>query len=242
MRSRRIARIRERFYPQDSWIHPLDAFRDLIEQRSTKESVILDIGCGRSARMLRSLAPRFGLAIGIDPEAQQYREGNMIIMSGSAYELPLRTQSVDIVVTVNVVEHLEHPKRAFDECNRVLRPNGHMLVITPNRLFPPLWVGQILPHRARQKILRLLFNRREETVFPAYYRANTSRRLVDLLRESGFEVIGTEHLSHIPVYFRFSWLSYYVWALFDRHCLQRESLSGFRHYLICEARAVPLND
>lgn len=43
---------------------------------------------------------------------------------GSAYELPLPSDSVDVVIISDVLEHLHDLPRALAELTRVLRPGG----------------------------------------------------------------------------------------------------------------------
>jgi 2-polyprenyl-3-methyl-5-hydroxy-6-metoxy-1,4-benzoquinol methylase len=47
-------------------------------------------------------------------------------------ELPFPCASFDLVVMAEVVEHLINPAQALDEVHRVLKPNGHLLLSTPN--------------------------------------------------------------------------------------------------------------
>ncbi len=51
------------------------------------------------------------------------------------YALPFSTAAFDLVVSCHVLEHLHEPKRYLREIRRVLRPQGQLWLITPNRLF-----------------------------------------------------------------------------------------------------------
>ena len=47
--------------------------------------------------------------------------------------LKLETASVDVVTCINSLEHWHHsPKRLFREIDRVLKPGGHLVLVTPN--------------------------------------------------------------------------------------------------------------
>jgi SAM-dependent methyltransferase len=50
---------------------------------------------------------------------------------GDAYSLPLPDASIDAVYCEAVFEHLEHPERAAAEMQRVLKPHGQVLAVTP---------------------------------------------------------------------------------------------------------------
>ncbi|MGU3650434.1 class I SAM-dependent methyltransferase [Mycolicibacterium sp. A43C] len=53
---------------------------------------------------------------------------------GNLAELPLADGSVDVVVNFQVIEHLWDQGQFVDECARVLRPGGLLLMSTPNRI------------------------------------------------------------------------------------------------------------
>lgn len=48
--------------------------------------------------------------------------------------LPLATDSTDLIVSLQVVEHLWDLRRFLGECLRVLRPGGELIISTPNRV------------------------------------------------------------------------------------------------------------
>lgn len=65
------------------------------------------------------------------------------VMDANALTLP--TASVDVAISIEVVEHLLAPDRHVAEVARVLRPGGHFLVRTPNRLAADVyyrWAGR----------------------------------------------------------------------------------------------------
>lgn len=49
----------------------------------------------------------------------------------SADDIPLPTQSVDVILLAEVLEHLENPERALAEMARLLKANGHMVLTMP---------------------------------------------------------------------------------------------------------------
>ena len=53
--------------------------------------------------------------------------------------LPLKDRSCDLILALDVIEHLPDPRTAIAETARVLRPGGAVLIKTPNPL------GAVLP-------------------------------------------------------------------------------------------------
>ena len=48
----------------------------------------------------------------------------------------IETASVDIVLFIEVIEHLEQYGRVLTDIQRVLKPGGHVIITTPNKHFP----------------------------------------------------------------------------------------------------------
>jgi SAM-dependent methyltransferase len=58
----------------------------------------------------------------------------LTLVRGSGFELPFQNASFDIVVLADVYEHVQYPKRVFQECFRILKEDGVLYVSAPNRL------------------------------------------------------------------------------------------------------------
>jgi 2-polyprenyl-3-methyl-5-hydroxy-6-metoxy-1,4-benzoquinol methylase len=52
-------------------------------------------------------------------------------VAGDAEQLAFASNSFDVVLASEVVEHLWNPHSFFDEVHRVLRANGHLIIETP---------------------------------------------------------------------------------------------------------------
>jgi SAM-dependent methyltransferase len=99
--------------------------------------------------------------------------------------LPFKNENFTIVVARWVVEHLENPERALQECARVLRKGGLLFVTTPNLLNYTMLIAKITPLWFHNCVTRKTGGRQDA---PKYYRANTKKRLTQLAVENGFTV------------------------------------------------------
>ena len=52
---------------------------------------------------------------------------------GSAEQIPLPDNSVEVVVSFETIEHVPNPNRFLDECVRVLSSGGKLIISTPNK-------------------------------------------------------------------------------------------------------------
>jgi SAM-dependent methyltransferase len=99
---------------------------------------VLEIGSGAHGLIFFFDAPE---RIGIDPLADHYRElfpawqGRARTIAGFGEKLPFEDSSFDVVLSDNVVDHAENPRRIVEEIARVLRPGG-LLYFTVNAHHP----------------------------------------------------------------------------------------------------------
>jgi SAM-dependent methyltransferase len=99
---------------------------------------ILDVGCGIGTyvRRLGDLSPE---VYGIDIELEHVRRGslslpNLILAAGE--HMPFRTDTFDVVLLNEVIEHVSDDTQTLREATRVTRPGGRIAVYAPNRLYP----------------------------------------------------------------------------------------------------------
>jgi SAM-dependent methyltransferase len=104
----------------------------------------LDVGCG-PAEMSAVLCRRFGpgcevvsldLGPSFAPLARTIVEANggrFRFLVGNAVRLPLQPASFDLVITMEMIEHVPRWREFLAEAARVLQPGGRLIVSTPTR-------------------------------------------------------------------------------------------------------------
>lgn len=101
-----------------------------------RDKEVLDIACGEgygSAALLRAGAASL-VGVDISSEAVEHARAKYHVDArvGSAEEIPLPDKSQDLVVSFETIEHVPQPELFLDECVRVLRPGGTLVISTPN--------------------------------------------------------------------------------------------------------------
>ncbi len=100
---------------------------------------VLDAGCGLGygSAMLAERSPASLVGLDLSAEAlerarQELGEAVQLV-TGDIRELPFESDSFDLVVCFEVIEHVERQERALAELRRVLAPQGTLLISSPNR-------------------------------------------------------------------------------------------------------------
>lgn len=111
---------------------------------------LLDVGCG-SGETLRRMAGLGWDVTGVEPDptaAEAARSiGRMAVVDGDLLAARFPHSVFDAVVMRHVIEHLHDPLATLRECQRVLKPGGRLVVVTPNirswghRVFREAWRG-----------------------------------------------------------------------------------------------------
>ncbi|MDA2936273.1 methyltransferase domain-containing protein [Patescibacteria group bacterium AH-259-L05] len=97
-----------------------------------KGGILLDIGCGKDTYFLNIIKHKIKKGIGIDQAIQKQSYDNLkFIPLTLKKSLPFPDESVDCISMLAVLEHVVHPKAILQECFRVLKTSGTLLLTTP---------------------------------------------------------------------------------------------------------------
>jgi len=157
----------------------------------------LDLGCGhqvlppwRSQEEL-DLVKQTRVIVGLDADFQSLKSHRTIArkVCGSVTTLPFTTESFDVVSSNMVFEHLDDPERQLKEIARVLRPNGVLVFHTPNVRGYPTVLAKLVPEFVKKKLIWTLERRKEEDVYPTFYRINSPEQIHDMAERAGLSVV-----------------------------------------------------
>lgn len=100
---------------------------------------VLDIACGEgygSALLARNAGSVTGVdidAVTIEKAKKKYTSGNIRFVAADALATLLPDQSFDLVVSYETLEHLAEQDQLLRELKRVLKPDGVLLISTPDK-------------------------------------------------------------------------------------------------------------
>jgi len=160
-----------------------EVYEEVLRTHVTQATAWLDLGCGR--RILppwrgdaeQSLVHACPQVVGVDIDLDAIADNRSVTLKclATGAALPFADESFDLVTANMVVEHLEAPTANFQEISRVLKPRGAFLFHTPNALGYPTLLARMVPEAVKKRAASLLDGRREEDVYPTFYRANNRR-------------------------------------------------------------------
>jgi SAM-dependent methyltransferase len=156
---------------------------------------VLDLGCG-DGRITALLAREGAEVTGVDPSevalerARAANPGLDFRAPAPDGSLPFADGSFDVVVCVNVLEHVADTQRLMSEARRVLRPGGRLAIAVPdNGRLQRAWTALVS------------FERHHDPLEPTlrYY---TRRSLAALLAEFGYGEVELAGAGGVPLFRR----------------------------------------
>ncbi|OGD86518.1 hypothetical protein A2164_03335, partial [Candidatus Curtissbacteria bacterium RBG_13_35_7] len=108
---------------------------------------LLDIGCadGTTTSQIQKFYPSLKItAIDYYQKTIKYAKATnpkINFLVADAHKLPFKNKSFDTVTTIEVLEHLDNPKRSLLEIHRVLKNKGQLIVAqdSDSLLFRSIW-------------------------------------------------------------------------------------------------------
>ncbi len=130
--------------------------RYLLARELSAGKRVLDLACGEGYGTAL-LASSAGEVVGVDnvPEVvaharTRYPRPNIRFEIGACGAVPLPDASIDLVVSFETLEHVEDQEGMLQEIRRVLRPNGLLLLSTPDRRVYSDLLGNRNPYHPRE--------------------------------------------------------------------------------------------
>lgn len=140
MDERQLQKAAERGEPSHVWRAGQERRLSMIREAAGDRlngRVFVD-GCGLGA-YLEKLAVSANPAIGLDIEHErtmQARRKTPRVVCGAGEYLPFPADSFDLILSHEVLEHVQDDQAAIREMVRTLRPGGRLVLFCPNRGYP----------------------------------------------------------------------------------------------------------
>lgn len=198
------------------WEESTNIYHDLISKHVSKDTYLLDVGCGHS-NLLSDIYSKTPNTYGIDPDIEAIKRNKHIknIQNCFVENMPFKDNFFDLVVCAWVFEHLENPQKSFEEIHRILKPNGKLIFITPNKQNYNVWIIRLIPSKFHNYLTKKLYNRQDNDTFPKQYKINTPKDINKILSFAGLKKEKIL-LNEDPSYISFNPLSFQLALLLDK--------------------------
>jgi SAM-dependent methyltransferase len=128
---------RERFSPEEiefkrkMWRVFVDGY---FQRFVGSDDTVLDLGAG-NCEFINAIHCGEKIAVDLNPDVEQFAEGSKVFVRPSRSIPEVAARSVDVIFTSNFFEHLPDKTEllmTLEECHRMLRPGGRLMVLMPN--------------------------------------------------------------------------------------------------------------
>lgn len=102
------------------------------------DDIGIEVGCGNGLSEFFIVSSNYTLT--------DYTDFDWIDTKVDALNMPYEDQSLDFIVSSNMIHHLAKPHLFFEECYRVLKPNGKLLIQEINASFFLRLILKLMKH------------------------------------------------------------------------------------------------
>ena len=182
-------------------------FRDLkVAIHNYATGVLLDIGCGNKPYR-KWMLEKDCIITGCDIEQSSEKLVDIICPATS---IPLHDETFDTVFSSQVLEHVADHGQMLDECNRLLKPGGYLIISAPM-----FWEHHEVPHDffrfTRFGFKHLLTKRGFEVI---QIKANGGKwALLGQAKLCNYNSFFIRHKSIVARFFRFLYFALHIKAL-----------------------------
>ncbi len=164
-----------------------------------REDIVVDLGCGPDA-FSKALTGEGRLVVALDIQERLLREIEDVGLErilGDAHVLPFRENSVDCILSLSLMEHLQKPSKHLEELRRVLKTGGRAIIQLPNLqyLFEPHSKWPLLcfmPEGLQSKVFKAIN-------YPYVNMKVTIKYALTLLYETGFRIHRVMKVYHVGI-------------------------------------------
>ncbi len=101
-----------------------------------KQGKILNAGCGYG-KISKLLNDRGLEVVNFDIDVERLKQAKKLttnLIRADAHMMPFKDGVFDCVIATALIEHLKSPETFLEECVRVLKNDGRLLIETPNKI------------------------------------------------------------------------------------------------------------
>lgn len=214
--------------------HPYRILERRVQDHAGPDDIVLEIGCGRTAPLLRKLKGMVGALKGIDLVDFTIDDPDIQLLNNDVADMKdIADASIDFAFSRSVMEHVGNINHCYAELYRILKPGGIYLFLTPNFWDYGALISYLVPNRFHQTIVGRTEGRAEENTFPTFYRSNTRRSIGRLANAHGLNVKMFDYLGQYPAYLVFNRRLFILGSKYEKLLERHDTLHWLRGWILC---------
>jgi SAM-dependent methyltransferase len=117
-----------------------DMIKRFVEENKLEDKTVMDLGSGPEG-ILHVIDCKYKIAV--DPLMREFRSLGYDISANGVNAYTLKAEDLfehfgedyfDVIFCLNSIDHHQDPKLVIDQCYKVLKPGGHLILLTDTRL------------------------------------------------------------------------------------------------------------
>lgn len=191
-------------------------FKEYLRHYITKESILLDIGCGRQS-FGEEYYKRAKRKIGIDPDQNALQDNNLMDekFCCNIQNIPSTIGQFDIIIAQWILEHLQCPNEDIQIISNLCKKNGYFIFMTTNIYSPIILLSKIIPTFFKKYLRKVLLKINEEDTYPTVYKINSISKIDYFLSKNGFQKVEIKKVG-VLAYFEWNKIVLLCKIFFDR--------------------------
>jgi ubiquinone/menaquinone biosynthesis C-methylase UbiE len=210
-----IEEAKQRWYKEEQLSND-EPFKQMVYRAAGPATRVLDAGAGAGSLFQYDLKGKVTEIIGVDLDPRV--KGNAQLdraIEASLSDIPIEDNYCDVVFSRYVLEHICEPETFLREMNRILKPGGCVLFLTPNKWHYVSMISRLTPQWFHNWYNRRR-GRQETDTFPTVYRLNSVSAIRKHFRRAGFVEREIALRECCPNYLTFSRLAFALGVAYER--------------------------
>jgi len=173
--------------------------RSILSKYLLNKPILLEGACGARNVFVKGYG---GVKVGVDLDynALKMNEFHNHKVCADLENLPFKSESVEVILSIDTIEHLENPEETFTQFYRILKNGEYLIIITPSKYHYGSILSIILPKNIKNLIWRVIRNK-DNMPFPTYYKANTIGELNRICKKLLFSIEFLYRHERAPIWF-----------------------------------------
>jgi SAM-dependent methyltransferase len=214
-------------------------FLEQVERFLNPDAVILDVGPGPSPSLPPERRPADCHYVALDVSAQEVDRApagsyDEVVVGDVGVPMSSLDGRFDLIVSWQVLEHVEDLQASLENLRRYLKPGGHLVALFSGKFSAFAALNHLIPRRGAVLAMQHLLGRDPRTVFPAYYDRCYDGALKRLV--SHWSSAEVEPLYRGAIYFRFSGVLQRLYVAYEGWACDGGHRNLATHYLLSAAR------